>query len=138
MIYKICRKCQKLISSSDTYCDKCLSEVNKFREEMKRKSINKYNSKRNSKYKQFYNSKEWNVLKNKKMQDEQYRCERCGKLAVEVHHIIPIQCDNGWEKRLVYSNLKCVCVKCHNFYHNRFKEKRRQYEKKDSFITTLF
>ena len=44
-------------------------------------------------------------------------------MATEVHHIKPIQTDEGWERRLDYDNTKSVCIECHNYYHNRFQKK---------------
>ena len=57
------------------------------------------------------------------MQDEEYRCEECKRLATEVHHIKPIQVEKWWKYRLDYSNLEALCVKCHNKRHDRFKRK---------------
>lgn len=59
-------------------------------------------------------------------QDKGYRCEECGAIASEVHHIVPIQTDEGWERRLDYNNLECVCVYCHNKKHGRFIKKKRK------------
>ena len=56
--------------------------------------------------------------------DEQYRCERCPKLATEVHHIKPIQTTEGWCLILDYNNLLAVCVDCLNKEHNRFQRKK--------------
>ena len=72
--------------------------------ELQKERDRRYNKKRDPKYKQFYNSNEWKVLKEKKLQDEQYLCERCSKLAVEVHHIKYIQT----EERLDYDNLEAL------------------------------
>lgn len=85
----------------------------------------RYNNKRNPKYKTFYNSDAWNMLKNKKMMDEQYKCEDCGELAVEVHHIKPIQTEVGWELRLDYDNLAALCIDCHNKRHGRFQKGKK-------------
>ena len=126
MIYKICRKCKKIIVHPATYCNDCLAKVNLQQQENKRIREKNYNSKRDPKYKAFYNSEEWKLLKDKKMQDEQYRCERCGNLAEEVHHIEPIQTDEGWEKRLEYDNLECLCIECHNYRHKRFQRKKKK------------
>ena len=126
MIYKLCRKCKKLIVHPASYCVDCLKIVNKRKEEIKKQYESKYNKKRDPKYKKFYSSKEWGLLKDRKMMNEEYKCERCGKLATEVHHIKPIQIEHGWSLRLEYTNLKAVCVECHNYYHNRFKKKEKR------------
>lgn len=125
MIYKLCRKCKTPIIHPATYCNKCLEIVEQQREELQKARDSKYNKQRNPKYKAFYNSKDWRMLKEKKLQDEQYLCERCNKLATEVHHIKPIQTPEGWELRLVYSNLESLCVDCHNYRHKRFQRTRR-------------
>lgn len=124
MIFKLCRKCKKPICHPATYCKDCLPIVEERKQEQLRERENRYNKKRDPKYKTFYNSIEWKLLKDKKMMDEQYRCERCKKLATEVHHMKPIQTDKGWELRLDYNNLLAVCVDCHNKEHNRFQRKK--------------
>lgn len=125
MVYKLCRKCKKIISHPAIYCDNCLVIVNKEREKFKAERASRYNKTRDPKYKEFYNSKEWRMLKEKKLLDVQYRCERCEKLATEVHHIEFIQTLKGWERRLDYTNLEALCVDCHNFRHNRFQKRKR-------------
>lgn len=125
MIMKLCRRCKKPIMHPLSYCPKCQEIYNKNQLELQRKRDKKYNEKRDPKYKRFYNSKEWIILKEKKLQDTQYTCERCKKLAVEVHHIKPIQTDDGWEERLNYFNLESLCIDCHNYRHKRFQRRRR-------------
>ena len=82
-----------------------------------------YNKNRDPKYLKFYNSNDWKILSRKKIQDSKYRCEICGAIASEVHHIIPIQTDEGWKRRLDYTNLKCLCLDCHNKQHKRFQKR---------------
>ena len=124
MIFKLCRRCKRTILHPAIYCIKCLDAVNQEREKLKRIRESKYNKNRDPKYKAFYNSLEWRTLKDKKMMDEQYRCERCKRLATEVHHIRPIQTKHGWELRLDYKNLLAVCTTCHNKAHERFGRKK--------------
>lgn len=123
MILKLCRKCKKVIKHPATYCDKCLPIINEKREQLKNEREKKYRNSKDPKYRKFYNSNDWKLLKNKKMQDSKYQCERCKKLAVEVHHIKPIQTEEGWVQRLDYDNLEALCLECHNFRHNRFQKK---------------
>lgn len=135
MIIKLCAKCKKPVVYPDRFCKSCYEKYKTEIEENERLSDKRYNQARDKKYKNFYNSKSWNILKDKKMQDCNYKCERCKELgiklngkdviATEVHHIKPIQTDEGWILRLEYSNLKCVCTDCHNYYHNRFQKKGR-------------
>ena len=124
MIFKLCRRCKKPIKHPLKYCKNCLPIIEEKNEQLKKEREKKYNQNRNLLYSSFYNSPDWKLLKNKKMQDEQYRCERCGRLAVEVHHIKPIQTEEGWVLRLVYDNLEALCLECHNYRHNRFQKRR--------------
>lgn len=122
MICKLCRRCKKIISHPNTYCNDCMKIVEEEKCEKLKIRQRKYNSNRDPKYLKFYKSKEWYQLKEKKLADDQYRCQflNCNKLAVDVHHIIPIQTPEGWDKRLDYNNLESLCVEHHNFRHNRF------------------
>ena len=120
MIIKFCARCQKKIEYPNTYCSRCKKEYETEKEKYKKIRNKRYNTKRDKKYIRFYNSKQWIVLRNKKLQDTKYRCEECNELGTEVHHIVPIQTEDGWIKRLEYNNLKTVCVRCHNKFHNRF------------------
>lgn len=124
MIYKLCRRCKTPIPHPLTYCSECQKVHEEKQIELQRERERRYNKKRDPKYKKFYNCNEWKILKEKKLQDEQYRCERCKKLAVEVHHKKPIQTDEGWELRLDYYNLESLCVDCHNYRHKRFQRKK--------------
>jgi len=124
MIYKLCRRCKTPIQHPSTYCSKCQEIYEEKQMELQKERDRRYNKKRDPKYKQFYNSNDWKILKEKKLQDEQYRCERCKKLATEVHHIKYIQVDEGWELRLDYNNLEALCVDCHNFRHSRFQKRK--------------
>jgi predicted HNH restriction endonuclease len=45
------------------------------------------------------------------------RLKGCQILAVEVHHIKPIQIQEGWDLRLDWENLEAVCTSCHNGRH---------------------
>lgn len=46
-------------------------------------------------YIKFYNSKEWRILSNKRLQDDGYRCVMRGKKASKVDHIEAIQLPQG-------------------------------------------
>ncbi len=126
-IYKMCRKCKKMIIHPAAYCEDCQKIIDQRKEELQKARDRKYNQNRDPKYKAFYNSKEWYLLKEKKLQDEQYRCEYpgCKKMAVDVHHKKFIQTPEGWEQRLDYNNLEALCIEHHNFRHNRFQKRKK-------------
>lgn len=70
-------------------------------------------------YKSFYRSKQWQMTSKKYAQSVRYRCEDCGEVGTDVHHIVPIQTDEGWEHRFDFKNLRLLCVACHNEAHGR-------------------
>lgn len=133
MLLKACPRCRKLIPYASTYCASCkpIAEEEKRveLEERKKKWNARYNQKRDPKYLRFYASADWKRTSKAKMQEVGYRCEECGALAAEVHHIDPIQTDSGWERRFDWSNLKALCLSCHNKAHGRFspREKTHRY-----------
>lgn len=128
MLLKSCKRCGNLIPYGSVYCSSCLPIVQTEREErlreLKKEGNRRYNKKRDPKYIKFYRSSEWKILSRKRLQDDGYKCVKCGKMASEVDHIKPIQTDEGWELRLDYDNTQSLCLDCHNKKHNRFKRKR--------------
>lgn len=142
MIMKICRKCGGLIPYPYTYCNKCREQHDKQREEQLKESKKKYDAnynkyKRNKEHQKFYNSIEWKILKEKYLQDQQYKCERCMeirkhnskhrvKVAVEVHHIKYLSTTEGWERRLDYTNLMALCHRHHDEEHGRFQKNKKK------------
>ena len=129
MLLKSCGRCGKLIPYGLSYCSDCKPIVDAEREarraEYNRKANKRYNQTRDPKYIRFYNSNDWRTLAMKYTQDKQYRCERCGRIATQVHHIKAIQTDDGWNHRLDYDNLELLCVDCHNERHERFTKRKR-------------
>lgn len=130
MLLKSCNRCGNLIPYGSPYCSTCTPIVEAEREERKaearRRGNRRYNAKRDPKYTRFYNSKEWRLLSRKRIQDDNYKCVICGGYASEVDHIIPIQTDEGWTRRLDYDNTRSLCLDCHNKRHDRFKKKNTQ------------
>lgn len=127
MLYKLCRMCKTPIVHPLTYCDKCQEIYREKQEKLQKERESRYNKQRDPKYKAFYNSKDWKMLKEKVLQDYQYKCqhEGCGRLAEDVHHIIPIQTPEGWELRLAYDNCTPLCVDHHNYKHGRFQKRKK-------------
>lgn len=127
MLLKPCARCRALISYPSIYCATCkpIAEEER-REAFQKKRLlwnSRYNQKRDPKFTKFYASTDWKRMSKAKMQEAGYQCEECGAIAVEVHHIDPIQTESGWERRLDWSNLKALCLDCHNKAHDRFQSK---------------
>lgn len=129
MLLKPCSRCRTLITYPNAYCETCKPIAEKERREAFQKKRlqwnSRYNLKRDPKYTRFYASTDWKRMSKGKMQDAGYRCEECGAIAVEVHHVDPIQTESGWERRLDWSNLKALCLDCHNKIHSRFQSRRK-------------
>ena len=136
MALKACPRCKRLIAYGMTYCETCapIAEAERqakreHRQEFMRKKYNRrYNSRRDPKYLQFYRSNDWKITSRAKLQAANFKCQAklpgCQRLAVEVHHIKPIQTPEGWELRLEWNNLEAVCTACHNGRHpEKFKRK---------------
>ena len=126
MIMKVCSRCGKPVPYPLKWCSGCKEKAEKEEEERKKKNNKRYYKTRDKKYIRFYASANWKILRDKYKQDKQYKCEICGRYATEVHHKIPIQIDEGWERRLDYNNLECVCVDCHNKKHKRFQKRKNK------------
>lgn len=136
MLLKACPRCKRMIPHGLPYCDTCApiaeaqrAEAQERKAEHRRKKYNQnYNRQRDPKYLTFYRSKEWKITSRTKLQQAQYKCQAklpgCTRLAVEVHHIKPIQTAEGWDRRLDWENLEPVCTACHNSRHQRFKQKK--------------
>lgn len=67
----------------------------------------------------FYNSKEWRMTSRQYMVEKGHRCEECGSIGTDVHHMVPIQTSDGWKRRFDWDNLRLLCVRCHNKAHGR-------------------
>lgn len=124
-----CPRCKTLIPVGVQYCEACrpLADA-QAQEAMERKRAYKskqyakqYNARRDPKYLTFYRSKDWQLLSRTYLQRAGYKCqarlEGCKGLAVEVHHIKPIQTPEGWDLRIDWDNLEAVCTSCHNARH---------------------
>lgn len=135
MLLKACPRCKRMIPHGLPYCAECAPiaaaqrEENRERkaEHRRKKYAKEYNRRRDPKYLEFYRSKEWKITSRAKLQEAGYKCKArlpgCQGLAVEAHHIKPIQTAEGWELRLDWDNLEPVCTACHNGRHQRFKKK---------------
>lgn len=128
MLLKQCSRCKKLMPYGRTYCETCAPIVEAEREERlaksKRKYNREYNKRRDPKYGAFYRGKAWRLLARRRIQDDGYKCVKCGAFATEVDHIIPIQTPDGWDRRYDYDNLQSLCTRCHNEKHERFTKRK--------------
>lgn len=136
MLLKACPRCKRMIPHGMAYCRDCApiaeaqrADAQERKAQHNRKKYNqKYNRQRDPKYLAFYRSKEWKITSRTKLQQAGYKCEAklpgCTRLAVEAHHIKPIQTAEGWDLRLDWDNLEAVCTSCHNNRHQRFKKKQ--------------
>ena len=133
MLLKSCGRCGNLIPYGATYCNTCKPIVEAEHEARMRasklESNKRYNKTRDPKYVRFYNSTEWRTLSAKYTQDKGFRCEKCGAIATEVHHVKAIQTPEGWERRLDSDNLELLCKACHNERHERFKKRQKYFER---------
>ena len=125
MIMKPCPRCKRMMPYGPAYCEACApiaqAELEAIKERNAKKKMQQYNSRRDTKYLTFYRSKDWRRQSRAKLESVRYKCEAklegCTGLAVETHHIIPIQIPEGWDKRLEWENLEAVCTSCHNGRH---------------------
>ena len=118
MALKPCPRCKRLIPCGMAYCPTCRQI--KDAERQNRRDPQTDAAKQ---CKAFYKSAAWKRTSVSKLQACEYKCEArlpgCTGMAVEVHHIQPIQTPDGWELRLDFDNLEAVCVHCHNARHRR-------------------
>ena len=83
----------------------------------------------------FYKSKAWLVARNIKTNATQGKCERCGAIGEEVHHMIRLTVDNVNDTNISLNqdNLELLCKKCHNSEHKRF-SKEKEFDEEGNFI----
>lgn len=83
-------------------------------------------SKKHPAIERFYKSNEWKIARTMKIASVGGRCEKCGDVGTEVHHIIhltPENVDNP-EISINQDNLLLLCKECHNKEHERFTDKK--------------
>jgi len=73
----------------------------------------------------FYRSDQWKIARAMKIASAGGRCEMCGAIGTEVHHIIHLTEKNviDPEVSLNQENLLLLCNECHNKAHHRFGNK---------------
>jgi len=75
----------------------------------------------------FYKSEVWKLAREIKIMNMNGRCERCGALGEEVHHIQRLNVDNVKDVSISINpeNLELLCRECHNKEHKRFSKEVR-------------
>lgn len=70
----------------------------------------------------FYKSDQWKIARTIKIASVGGRCEKCGAIGTEVHHIIHLTPDNINDPNITVNqdNLMLLCNECHNKEHGRF------------------
>ena len=71
----------------------------------------------------FYHSKEWKKVRKFVLMRDRYVCQKCGKPAQEVHHIIHLTPENIWNPQIALnpSNLVSLCRDDHFKIHEQDK-----------------
>ena len=84
----------------------------------------------------FYKSVAWKVAREIKIREANGKCERCGALGEEVHHIKRITVQNITDPMISLNqdNLELLCKKCHNEEHKRFSNSQ-QFDKDGNLIS---
>ena len=84
----------------------------------------------------FYKSVSWQVAREIKIRDANGKCERCGALGEEVHHIKRLTVHNVTDPNISLNqeNLELLCKKCHNEEHKRF-SKSQQFDEDGNLIS---
>ena len=74
----------------------------------------------------FYKSTVWQVARQIKYQEQNGKCERCGRVGEEVHHKIRLTVDNVKDPTVSINqeNLELLCKDCHNKEHKRFTKEK--------------
>lgn len=73
----------------------------------------------------FYRSDQWKIARAMKIAAVGGRCEKCGAIGTEVHHIIHLTEKNVIDPEVCLNqeNLLLLCNECHNKVHGRFESR---------------
>jgi 5-methylcytosine-specific restriction endonuclease McrA len=85
----------------------------------------------------FYKSDTWKLTREIKTRQSNGRCERCGAIGEEVHHIIRLNEANVLDASVSINpeNLVLLCKDCHNKEHQRF-HKETIFDSEGNLINT--
>lgn len=88
--------------------------------------------------KPFYNSKEWQNVRDGILMRDKYLCVKCGAPAEEVHHKIILTPQNINDPSVTMNpdNLVSLCKDCHFAEH--YKDKAQGHQKKNNLLPEIF
>lgn len=115
---KYCSRCNvRLINLNEKICSVCQSK-----NDNRHKEYKKYRT--DVKEQQFYNSKEWKIVRERiRNRDNGYclvcQSEKSLRFMDTVHHIEELK--ENWSTRFDEENLISVCESCHQHIHNQYK-----------------
>lgn len=74
--------------------------------------------------KKFYDSREWEEVRQFVLMRDRFICQLCGRPAQEVHHKIHLSPENIWDPKITLNpaNLISLCKDCHFAQHTKDKE----------------
>lgn len=95
---------------------------------MKSESNWEYIKKRRKELHSFYNSKEWQNVRQTILMRDKYICQVCGKPAEHVHHKIHLSMSNVYDPSVSLNpdNLVSLCKSCHDDQHKGEHARGRQ------------
>lgn len=106
------RTCNELIPTDKRYCDR----HKQYEQEQVKDRNKRYNKMYRDKQRNaFYQSKQWQRVRNYVINRDCYTCQVCGSAVTDrkiVDHIIPLRVDKT--RALDTSNLWSLCDRCHN------------------------
>ena len=92
-----------------------------------------------SKIGKFYRSDRWHDARRAVIRRANGRCEKCGAVGTEVHHIVHLTNDNVDDPKISINldNLILLCKECHNKIHGRFEGNRiYEFDKDGNLVKT--
>ena len=84
----------------------------------------------------FYRSASWQQARLIKITSANGRCEKCGGVGEEVHHIIHVTPSNVEDLKVTLNqeNLILLCKDCHNKEHDRFNKYGQKFDKGGNIV----
>lgn len=125
MLKKICR-CGKVIPYNLKVCDECKNKQKEDKTNKNRYYDNNYRDKEGIK---FYNSKEWNRVKEIVKAKDKGLCRLCLiKNEINYYNIVHHIEERAERKDLALdiNNLICLCSSCHNTVHSQYKNNKKE------------